>query len=249
MILPENYRTNMTTNNPDLILAHLRLDPVLAQLMAETEAPKAFYDWEDDVYLALLESIVSQQISVKAADAIFKRFVALFDPNAGTVSGAVAGYPAPDALLAKPDDELRSAGLSFQKIKYLKSVAEFTLANRMDRPFFDGLTDEEVVQYLLPIKGVGRWTVEMLLMFVLDRPDVFPVDDLVIRQKIVRAYADRVEGLAGKVLLKKLHEIAESWRPYRTTACRYLWRWKPTATPIAAAEPTVFIPTINPTGV
>ncbi len=217
----------MTTSEPDAILTHLCLDPIFARIIAETEAPKPFYDWEDDLYLALLESIVSQQISVKAADAIFKRFVALFDPNRGEVSGATAGYPAPDALLAKTNEDLRGAGLSSQKVNYLKSVAEFSLTNRLDRPYFAELTDEEVVQYLLPIKGVGRWTVEMLLMFVLDRPDVFPVDDLVIRQKIVRAYGDQLEGLTGRVLIKKLHELAEPWRPYRTTACRYLWRWKP----------------------
>ncbi len=230
----------------------------MARIIAETEAPKPFYDWEDDratdrVYLALLESIVSQQISVKAADAIFKRVIALFDPNRNEVgSGELAGYPSPSALLAKPEPELRGAGLSFQKIKYLKSVAEFALVHRLDRPYFDGLTDEEVVQYLLPIKGVGRWTVEMLLMFVLDRPDVFPVDDLVIRQKIVRAYAAQVDGLTGRTLIRKLHDIAEPWRPYRTTACRFLWRWKPDvarpdATDSASAEPVVFLPPIAPT--
>lgn len=229
----------MTIIDPEIALAHLRHDTVMARIMAETEAPKPFPDWEDDLYLALLDSIVSQQISVKAADAIFKRFVALFNPHSGTVGGAAAGYPAPALLLAKTDDELRAAGLSFQKIKYLKSVAEFSLTNRLDRPFFDALTDEEIVQYLLPIRGVGRWTVEMLLMFVLDRPDVFPVDDLVIRQKIIRAYAEQVDGLTGRMLLKKLHEIANPWRPYRTTACRYLWRWKPAAEPMAAAKPPV----------
>lgn len=242
----------------------------MARIIAETEAPKAFYDWEDDVYLALLESIVSQQISVKAADAIFKRFVALFDPNRDAVaSRETAGYPDPEALLAKTEAELRSAGLSFQKIKYLKSVAEFSLTNRLDRPYFADLADEEIVQYLLPIKGVGRWTAEMLLMFVLDRPDVFPVDDLVIRQKIVRAYADQIGDLTGRPLLKKLHELAEPWRPYRTTACRYLWRWKPTAArpdhndgpavqpggtgadaaPASAGEPAVFLPTATATDV
>ncbi|CCH53350.1 HhH-GPD family protein [Fibrisoma limi BUZ 3] len=197
-------------------ITHLSQDPVFARIIAETPAPKPFYDWENDIYLALLESIVSQQISTKAADAIFRRLLGLFPDN----------YPHPNALLAKSTDELRSAGLSFQKIKYLQSVAEFALTNRMDRPFFDTMTDEEIVQYLIPIKGVGRWTVEMLLMFVLDRPDVFPVDDLVIRQSMLRAYADQTAGLTGKALYRRLHEIAEPWRPHRTLACRYLWRWK-----------------------
>ena len=189
----------------------------MARLIAETPNPKVFIDYEDDVYLALLESIVSQQISVKAADAIFARLCSLFPDD----------YPKADALLARSFDDLRGAGLSGQKVKYIQSVADFSLTNRLDRPFFNPMTDEEVVQYLLPIKGVGRWTVEMLLMFVLDRPDVFPIDDLVIRQRMVLAYPDQTNELTGKTLYKTLQEIAHAWRPYRTTASRYLWRWKP----------------------
>lgn len=184
----------------------------MARLITETASPKRFNDYADDVYLALLESIVSQQISVKAADAIFTRFRNLFPDN----------YPEATALVAKTTDELRSAGLSFQKIKYLQSVAEFSLANPINRAHLDTMTDEEIVQYLLPIKGVGRWTVEMMLMFVLDRPDVFPIDDLVIRQRMLLAYPEQTSGLTGKALYKTLHEIADTWRPHRTTASRYL---------------------------
>ncbi|GAB3504775.1 3-methyladenine DNA glycosylase AlkA [Spirosoma knui] len=207
----------------DSALLHLAQDLIMARLIAETSAPKIFNDYADDVYLALLESIVSQQISVKAADAIFARFRALF-PD---------GYPAAEAVLGMSAEELRSAGLSFQKIKYLQSVAEFTLAHPMDRAHLDPMTDEEIVQYLIPIKGVGRWTVEMLLMFVLNRPDVFPIDDLVIRQRMMLAYPERTQGLTGRPLYKELHAIADAWRPYRTTACRYLWRWKPGAQPVS----------------
>ncbi len=207
---------------PSPALVHLARDPVMARLIAETPRvdspnPKVFTDYEDDLYLALLESIVSQQISVKAADAIFARLCGLFPDN----------YPKADALLALSFDDLRGAGLSGQKVKYVQSVADFSLTNRLDRPFFDPMTDEEVVQYLLPIKGVGRWTVEMLLMFVLDRPDVFPIDDLVIRQRMILAYPDKTNNLTGRALYKTLQEIAHVWRPYRTTASRYLWRWKP----------------------
>lgn len=194
----------------------------MARIVASTPAPKIFGDDADDVYLALLESIVSQQISTKAADAIFARFRALFSDH----------YPHADALLRKPTDELRSAGLSGQKISYLQSVAEFSLVQSgatpaLSRAHLDAMTDEAIVQYLVPIRGVGRWTVEMLLMFVLNRPDVFPIDDLVIRQRMVLAYPDQTAGLTGKALYKVLHAIAEPWRPYRTTACRYLWRWRP----------------------
>ncbi|ARK12648.1 DNA-3-methyladenine glycosylase [Fibrella sp. ES10-3-2-2] len=213
----------MTTN----ALAHLKTDPVLSQIIAETPIIKPAVSFADvpeadRLYLALLESIVSQQISVKAADAIFRRFRMLFSETADA-----EGYPSPAQLLLKTTDELRAAGLSFQKIKYLQSVAEFALANPLTVAHVANMTDEAVVQYLLPIKGVGRWTVEMLLMFVLDRPDVFPVDDLVIRQKMIRAY-----GLTetGKPLYRRLQEIAVPWQPYRTLACRYLWRWKPVVT-------------------
>ncbi|MFD1143065.1 DNA-3-methyladenine glycosylase family protein [Larkinella insperata] len=200
-------------------IQHLSKDAILKQIIESTPAPKIAFEYVEDparnrIYLALLESIVSQQISVKAADSIFARFLALF-PD---------GYPHPEQLLAKTPEELRTAGLSGQKGRYLQSVAEFALQNPMTNAHLDPMTDEEIVQYLLPIKGVGRWTVEMLLMFVLDRPDVFPIDDLVIRQKMVLAY-----GLTetGRPLYKRLHEIAGAWRPHRSLASRYLWRWKP----------------------
>ena len=194
--------------------ATLEKDPILQRIIAQTAEYKKDFDAGQDVYLALLESIVSQQISVKAADAIFGRFRQLF-PNQ---------YPAPEALLARSEADLRSAGLSGQKVNYLRNVAEFTLTQGIDYDLLQQKTDDEIVAYLTPIKGVGRWTVEMLLMFVLGREDVFPYDDLIIRQKMVRAYD--VE-LTGKSLKIKLFEIAESWRPYRSVACRYLWRWQP----------------------
>lgn len=190
-------------------------DATLASIIVATPTFKKT-DWNRDVYLALLESIVSQQISVKAADSIFGRFRALFPDQ----------YPHPDQLLAQTEEQLRSAGLSFQKINYLRNVAVFALEKGIEYAHLDSLTDDEIVKYLTPIKGVGRWTVEMLLMFVMDRPDVFPVDDLVIRQKMIKAYQVTE---TGRALYKQLHEIAELWRPHRTVACRYLWRWQPTA--------------------
>ncbi|WP_428662853.1 DNA-3-methyladenine glycosylase family protein [Runella sp.] len=196
---------------PEIYLASK--DAVLASIIETTPTLKTT-DWNNDVYLALLESIVSQQISTKAADSIFARFRALFDDS----------YPHPELLIGKTIEELRGAGLSFQKINYLQNVAVFAIEKGIDYHQLSNMTDDEIVAYLIPIKGVGRWTVEMLLMFVMERPDVFPIDDLVIRQKMVRAY-NLTE--TGRVLYKELHVIAENWRPYRTMACRYLWRWKP----------------------
>lgn len=205
-------------------LDHLRQDPVLATLIAVTEAPKPAHAHDeipeqDRLYVALLESIVSQQISVKAADAIFRRFRMLFSQTA-----EAEGYPTPKQLAEATVEDLRSAGLSSQKATYMQSVAEFALTNSLDFEYVQSLDDEAIVAYLTPIKGVGRWTVEMLLMFVLDRPNVFPVDDLVIRQKMVRAY-ELTE--TGRPLIRRLHDIAQPWQPHRTLACRYLWRWKP----------------------
>lgn len=205
-------------------LNHLRQDATLARIIDQTDIPTSVSDWTNDLYLALLESIVSQQISVKAADAIFGRFRGLFPDR----------YPHADALLLLSTEELRSAGLSGQKVNYLRSVAEFSLANELSIDYVNGLSDEEVVQYLIPIRGVGRWTVEMLLLFVLDRPDVFPIDDLVIRQRMMRAYPEQTAGLTGRALYAALHAIADQWSPYRSTASKYLWRWRPDTPPVAA---------------
>ena len=232
------------TNDP---LSHLQQDPVLARIIAETQfdnpvqalsdpaAALADVPETDRLYVALLKSIVGQQISVRAADAIFRRFRMLFSETADA-----EGYPAPALLLQKTSAELRAAGLSGQKATYLQSVAEFALAHPLTTAHVAGMTDEEIVQYLIPIRGVGRWTVEMLLMFVLNRPDVFPVDDLIIRQKMIRAYSVTE---TGRPLYRRLQEIARPWQPYRTLACRYLWRWKPASPPLLA---TVSLPETPP---
>ena len=167
----------------------------------------------EDVYLVLLESIVSQQLSVKASDTIFRRFLALFDNL----------YPEPNILMTIDMETLRGVGLSGQKAGYLKNVAQFALDKNLDAEKINALTDEEAVIHLSQIKGVGRWTAEMILMFSLCRPDVFPVDDLGIRQAMVKLYELDPQD---KKLKARLTEIASNWRPHRSTACRYLWRWK-----------------------
>jgi DNA-3-methyladenine glycosylase II len=193
----------------------LKKDPILNKIIENTPQYKKAFEFDGDVYLALMESIVSQQISVKAADTIFERFLNLFPDK----------YPHSKLLLQMSDEDLKSAGLSYQKMAYMRNVAEFSLKNRMDFETLDAMDDEEIIKLLTQIKGVGRWTVEMLLIFVLDRPDVFPIDDLVVRNKMVLAY--EITDLKGKELYKKLTEIAENWRPYRSLASKYLWRWKP----------------------
>lgn len=196
----------------DQVVAHLSCDPLLATIIPDIAFPDYGAD-NTDVYFGLLESITSQQLSVKAADTIFKRFLALF-PN---------GYPNAELLVDTPHENLRSVGLSNQKAQYMRNTAAFFIEHQLFEKDWANYSDAEVIQTLSSIKGVGKWTVEMILMFVLRRPDVFPIDDLGVRQAMIRLY--KVE-LEGKAQYQRLTEIAEAWRPYRTYACRYLWRWK-----------------------
>jgi len=202
----------------EIIKNTLAKDVILAKLIDSID-PKsnmtASTTITTDIYFSLLDSIVSQQLSVKAADTIFKRFLNLF-PNQ---------YPAADLLIAADTEQLRSAGLSYQKSSYLKNTAMFFLENDLSFESMRLLTDEEIIKTLVQIKGVGKWTVEMMLMFVLFRPDVFPYDDLVVRNNIIKLY--NIDG-KGAELKRKVMKIAENWRPYRTIACKYIWRWKDT---------------------
>lgn len=166
-----------------------------------------------DLYLSLLKAIVSQQLSVKAADTIWNRFLKLFKDN----------YPDAAKLLKMKDEKLRTAGLSFQKAGYLKNIARFSIEQTLDYKKLKSKSDEELINYLVGIKGVGQWTVEMLLMFSLERPDVFPKDDLGIQNGMKILYGISTDK---KQMLLEMESIAENWRPYRTLACRYIWRYK-----------------------
>jgi DNA-3-methyladenine glycosylase II len=194
------------------MLEHLSQDPALQSIIEQIEMPEQS-PTERDVYWALLESITSQQLSVKAADTIFKRFLALFPDQ----------YPSPELLIVLEIEQMRAVGLSQQKSSYLKNVAQFALDKGLDWQTLQTKTDSEVIDYLTVIKGVGKWTVEMILMFTLHRPDVFPIDDLGIQNAMVKLYN---LSSSGKELKKDMLKIAENWSPYRTLACRYLWRWK-----------------------
>lgn len=192
---------------------HLQKDPLLKQVIAQAAQPLSLSAPKKDVYLALLRSIVGQQLSVKAAATIYQRFLALFPEN----------YPTPQLVVDATLDKLKTAGLSNQKANYIKNVATFALDGGLDFEVLNAKTDEEIIKSLVTIKGVGRWTVEMLLMFAFQRPDVFSVDDLGIQQAIKRLYKLEEEG---KELKAKMKTIAEAWKPYRTLACLYLWQWK-----------------------
>lgn len=192
-------------------LAHLNRDERMAALIRAIEMPE--FSPSKRVYFDLLESIVSQQLSVKAANTIFNRVLALFPDN----------YPHPELLTEVPFDQLRAAGLSNQKASYLQNVARFAQENDMETRNWDAMDDEAIFEHLTSIKGVGKWTVQMVLMFTLGRPDIFPVDDLGIQQAMRRLFNMQETGKDFKI---KMIEHAEPWQPFRTVACRYLWRWK-----------------------
>ncbi|MCB0662412.1 MAG: DNA-3-methyladenine glycosylase 2 family protein [Saprospiraceae bacterium] len=191
------------------IIAHLQQDPIMEKVIQTTPPLPEISGGE--VYPYLVRSITSQQLSVKAAATIHGRFLDLFEEK----------YPHPEILSELDTEVLRSVGLSYQKAAYVKNVAQYFLENQDES--WDKLTDGEIIQKLTTIKGVGKWTVEMVLMFALKRPDVFPIDDLGIRQAMIELYDVQLEK---KALYQKLEEIAAPWGPYRTIACRYLWHWK-----------------------
>lgn len=169
---------------------------------------------EQDVYSALCQSIISQQLSVKVARVIHQRFLNLF-PDQKNIA---------KLLIEKEISELREIGLSNSKSVYIKEVAKFHLAKGIHFTLLHKMENEEVINYLTQIKGVGRWTVEMILMFTLGRQDVFAVDDLGIQQAMIKLYGLRTTD--KKKLRTRLLKISESWIPYRTYACLHLWKWK-----------------------
>lgn len=193
-------------------IKHLKKDKTLKKVIERVGEIKP--NKNRDLYMALLEAIVSQQLSVKAADTIWKRFLALFKDE----------YPEAKLLLKMKDDTLRSSGLSYQKAGYLKNIALFSIEQTLDYKKLKNKSDEELIEYLIQIKGVGRWTVEMVLMFSLNRDNVFPKDDLGIQNGMKILY--NISSRNKRELFAEMERISEVWKPYRTLACRYIWRHK-----------------------
>jgi DNA-3-methyladenine glycosylase II len=195
-------------------IAHLReADPVLAALI-EDLGPRGLNDGRDgsphDHYGTLVRAIVGQQLSTKAAASIFARLTERYGGRT----------PTPEEVLAADPEELRAAaGLSRAKVGYLRSLAEHVLSGELELERLHELDDEQVIAELVAVKGLGVWSAQMFTMFHLQRPDVLPVGDLGIRRAIERAY-----GLPGLPDPGEMEALAEPWRPYRTLACRYLWR-------------------------
>ena len=184
-----------------------RRDPVLRALMRAHGPCGLAARQHTDPFKALARAIVGQQLSAKAAATIFARFEALYQ-----------SFPTPFEVLATPDDRLRAVGLSSQKLGYLRDLCARLADGQLPLDAMDRMDDEGVIQALMQVKGVGRWTAEMFLIFRLQRPDVLPVGDLGIVNAVKRAYKLRKAPSPDR-----LRRIGEAWRPYRSVACWYLW--------------------------
>lgn len=166
-----------------------------------------------NIFIYLVKSITSQQLSTKVAEVIYNRFIDLLGEE-----------PTPQQVLELKHEQLRAIGLSNSKVTYVQNVARFAIEKGLDLKHLNKMDNEELIEYLTEIKGVGRWTAEMIMMFALGREDVFAVDDLGIQMAIKNLYQLKISET--KKLKKKMLAISESWSPYRTYACMYLWRWK-----------------------
>lgn len=197
--------------SPEEHLVHLSKDKKLAVIMANPLPPLAK---RKNIALRLIGSIMSQQLSVKVATVIYERFLALYGGK----------EPSPQQILDTPAPTLRAIGLSNAKVSYVHNVARFAVEEQLMDQKLTKMTDEEVIKYLTQIKGVGRWTVEMLLMFYLGREDVFAIDDWGLQQAMIKIY--KLDNTDKKAFREKLLKISGKWSPYRTYACRYLWAWK-----------------------
>jgi DNA-3-methyladenine glycosylase II len=186
----------------------MRRDPVLAPVIRKYRERSLIEGPPADPFPALVRTIVGQQLSVKAAATIHGRLVALM-PEGVT----------PAAIDVLSDAQLRGVGISRQKAGYLRDLAAKAASGELPLDALPDMADEQVIEAITKVKGLGRWSAEMFLMFRLRRPDVLPVDDLGIVNAIHRLYR-----LRKRPTPERIKKIGEAWRPYRTVACYYLWR-------------------------
>ena len=183
----------------------LRKDPVMAGIMRRH--PKVFLMRRGEPFMTLARAICGQQISVKAAQSVWDRIV------------LCVAEVTPQGVLSKKRTELRACGLSDRKTEYIADLAQHFADGKIHQDRWPDMGDEEIIAELTDVRGIGRWTAEMFLMFNLLRPDVFPLDDLGLQKGI------RVNYFGGrKVSLARMRKIGETWRPYRSVATWYLWR-------------------------
>lgn len=190
-------------------------DPILQKLIQKYPAP-TWIDRSDFLFEDLIETIVSQQLSIKAADSIFTRFKNLFDNVGAIPRNRPFLFPTPEQILAVEQGSIRQIGVSTAKAKYIHNVAQAFLDKDIEIETIKQMSDEEVIESLVRIKGVGKWTAEMILIFTLNRPNIFSHGDLGLRNAIRNLY-----GITEK---EEIMELAESWSPNKSLASWYLWR-------------------------
>jgi DNA-3-methyladenine glycosylase II len=183
-----------------------RRDPVMGAIIRAH--PKVFMVRRGEPFMTLARAICGQQISVKAAQAVWNRFCICLEQDVS-----------PEAVIAKDRKLLRACGLSDRKTEYIADLAQHFVDGRIHARDWPRMSDEEIIAELTDVRGIGRWTAEMFLMFNLLRPDVFPLDDLGLQKGIRLAYFRN-----RKTALKKMQKLGETWRPWRSVATWYLWR-------------------------
>lgn len=196
----------MNRNNHKKAIEHLSKDKKLKDILEKYEFP----DWnkESNLFEDIIESIINQQLSGKAAATIFGRFKKLFGNK----------FPTPEQILKVYEEDIRSCGISYSKIKYIKGFCEALIKKELDLDNLQNLADEDVIIELTKIKGIGRWTAEMILIFSLKRPDVFSIGDLGLRKAVSKLYEiDREDK-------SRIEKISKKWSPHRSLASWFLWR-------------------------
>ncbi len=190
---------------------HLAQDKVLKPLLSQKEFS---LELRKNVFQSMIRSVVSQQLSTKVAEIIFQRFLELYESKNPTIT----------EVLDTPFAELRKIGLSNNKAKYVLNVAAFFHEHKLTDKKLHKLSNEELIELLTQIKGIGLWSVQMMLMFVFGREDVFSDGDFGIQQSMKHLYKLTTEN--KKILQTEMNAIAEQWKPYRTYACLHLWHHK-----------------------
>jgi len=190
---------------------HLKKDKKIAPLLAEANHT---IKKRKNTPVRLMASIISQQLSTKVAAIIFGRFIVLFEGK----------EPSCEQVLECTNDQLRSIGLSQSKVNYIQNVAQVFLEHQITDKQLYTMEPDAIIELLTQIKGVGKWTVQMLMLFSLGQEDVFAVDDLGIQQAMTRLYQIKYE--TKKELHSKMITISNKWTPYSSYACLHLWQWK-----------------------
>ncbi len=205
------YNARMNVISRDMqkhAIHHIKnVDPVLGKIINIIPEPE--WHFSKNYLVELVESIVSQQLSVKAADTIFGRLKALTSDEELTA----------ETIIRMDSQKMRDAGLSWSKVSYVKNIAEYALISGKVFEKFPLMNDEEIITELTKIKGVGRWTAEMFLLFTMGRPDIFSYGDLGLKRAIQKLY-----NFSSEPTKSDIDTIAGKWKPYRSIASRYLWK-------------------------